>query len=185
MRNIGLIIGVIAVVGIVGFFVTRRSAQAPAPAGPTPSGTVQNSAEQPSAGNQIRGSIQSLAARGANLKCQMKPSIGMDGGTFYIAAQKGVYGEFRTVGEGLNNRQTPVSMHVLVQKDSDTMYYWMREPTPLGFKMSLSRMAQAAAGITPPPQQQSMTQEQVFVCEPWTVDMSLFTPPADITFTQN
>lgn len=130
---------------------------------------------QNSTANSSQGSLKSLFASGKSQKCTFNntstDTTKVDG-TVYVAAGK-VRGDFQTTSNG-----TPLSSHMII--DSQTSYIWT-DMSKQGFKMAIdtNQQTNTAANNQGP----NMDQNVNYSCQGWSVDNSVFTLPADITFT--
>lgn len=161
----GAIILVI-VLGGAAFIMSKNSSKAP-----VSTQVIQN--EKPAASNQK--SLKDLIESGQAQKCTFKDksaSVNVEG-TTYVASGK-MRGDFNSaVGE--NN----IMMHMIV--NDKTSYTWMDGQTT-GYKMVFDPANMAA----PTGSQQSVDINKVidYNCSNWTVDSSVFTPPADVKFSE-
>lgn len=120
-------------------------------------------------------SIKDLLVSGAPQQCSYTDATTTANisGTSYIAAGK-IRGDFTTTTD-----KTTTTGHMII--DGKTSYLWMDGQTT-GFKMSFdptsvaTPSAKESQGIDP-------NKAMNFTCSGWTVDSSVFVPPATIKFT--
>jgi len=116
-------------------------------------------------------------------KCIFSDSNNNSSGTVYISDGK-MRGDFQSQNSGKTE-----SSHML--NDGSYVYMWT-DGQSNGYKMSLEIVKQEAAQVTTSPsngnsQQPSQTvnlqQKSNYSCGPWSANSSLFTVPANVTFT--
>ena len=164
LLTIGVIILVI-VLGGAAFIMSKNSSK-------TPVSTPVMQSEKP-ASNQK--SLRDLISSGQAQKCTFKDksaSINVEG-TAYVASGK-MRGDFNSVAGEKN-----IMMHMIV--DGKTSYTWMDNQTT-GYKMIFD----LAKLVAPTGNQQSVDVNKVidYNCSSWTVDNSVFTPPANVKFSE-
>jgi len=142
-------------------------------------GTEQPADANSESGGAYTGSFADLAARGGNWKCTIDSksdaSAGqaVSSGTVYVSG-KNVRGDFATAVPNYGSVQS----HMIA--DGAYVYSWS-SVMPKGIKTA---MAAAPTGSGAP--QGGGTNENTsyrYDCEPSSADASLFTPPANVTFT--
>lgn len=170
MKNNQIIIGIVAaiiiILGLGGFLLLAKNKAST----PYNTSAVTNT-------NMMQGTIQDIFAGGKNQKCDfdVKESTGGETkGSVSVASDK-AYGTFEMTTNG------KVTNTYMV-RDGDTFYLWGNSlPLAIKTKMSVNDMAKQMSGgnysnIDP-------NKKLEFNCNSWTVDESLFTPPANIKFT--
>jgi len=160
---------------------TSETADAPTPAAPI--AEIADGTEE-----EITGSIQDLIARGTPMKCVFKSGdekFSMTGTAYVtknLARQKVV---LKASGDIPLNRQTNNIF------DPEWMYNWTEGETTgtktstKAFEASLKEFADKYKDVPlqPTPTEPS-EKDYTFKCTRWTVDKSLFEPPANVTFTE-
>ncbi len=163
----GAIILVI-VLGGAAFIMSKNSSKAP-----VSTQVTQN--EKPASNQKSLKSLKDLIASGQAQKCTFKDksaSVNVEG-TTYVAGGK-MRGDFNSmVGE------KNIMMHMIAS--DKTSYTWMDGQTT-GYKMVFDPADMAA----PTGSQQSVDINKVidYNCSNWSVDSSVFTPPANVKFSE-
>lgn len=141
----------------------------------TTSPTTDSSKEQTTTESKSS-SLLDLLSSGKSQRCTFKTttSTGLTEGTFYIASTK-VRGDIKTT---VNAKTQEMSLI----RDGDMNYIWgssLGSNTGIKMKVSLEDVSknQQASGFIDP------SNKLDYNCMPWTTDASLFTPPANIKFT--
>lgn len=171
--NNKVIVAVVALVlllGIGGFFIMgqNKSSVKTTGASPTPAQNANSTSNK---------SLVDILALNQNLRCgfNVKGSTGGGSeGTFYVSNGK-VRGDFTVTSK--DGKEEKMSMI----RDGDTNYIWGSSLPTGGIKMTLaldemSANDQASQYVNP-------TQKTDYNCITWNVDASLFTPPANVKFT--
>lgn len=185
-------IGVVALVGLGGFYMMRRSTPA-IPTSTTPSATTTTDASPTSetsdtgttTAGEIAGTFDSLISRGQSLECDWRVPVQTEDNPFGA-------GKLWTTGsQGRSTIMTTINGMTMeanaIYKDN-AAYTWMNfNGTKMGFKMSVDASAEAASTMTDQQRQQAeqIRQEMIFNCKPWTVDPSKFVLPTDVEFKEN
>jgi hypothetical protein len=168
---IAVVIGVIIILGAAAAILYSRIDQSSQEANVT--ATEQSTEEN----EMTMGSIVELFSKGENAKCTFNTSTqdGEVSGTFYISEDK-ARGTFETSFENEN-------LTTNIIRDGDVFYTW-GDTFDSGIRMEMpveewadnySQTQEDNAAFNP--------NEQINIkCVSWTVDSTLFTPPADIDF---
>jgi hypothetical protein len=164
---------ILALLGGAAYLTLSKSTTAPGT-------TSQNTTEQTSGNSEKNTTLAGLLALGQNLRC----SFNVEGeagastqGTFYVSGGN-VRGDFTTKTAG--GKEDKMNM---LRKGNDN-YIWGGS-LPMGIKMTISLEEFAGTAKTNQYASQSVdpNKEYDYNCAPWTPDASLFTPPADVKFT--
>ncbi len=147
----------------------------------TPATTmVENKNEQPTTQEMtIKGTLESLLARGAVMKCTYSMDIenNVTSGTTYVSGKK-MRGDFT-----VNINNTMMQSHMI--SDGTTLYTWT-DQMPQGMKMMMPTTNDQNPTDKQPEQQPDTTinlqQEYDYSCSPWIEDASIFAVPTDIEF---
>lgn len=118
-------------------------------------------------------SLKDLFSSGKSQECTFTDTAG-NGGTVYVQGGK-MRGDFTTVSP-----QGSTNAHMIV--DGTTSYIWM-DGQPSGFKMTFDINAATEAQTTANNQNVDLDKKVDYSCKGWTVNPSLFTLPAGVTFT--
>ena len=176
MKNKWLIIAVvvvlIALVGLVGYKLMSSNKTVPQAKTQT---TTQTAQPQTMQKNAVRGTILSLLDGGKTVTCTVTLTDNKGTGTFYVASAKKFAGDINSVGT--DNK--PITTHMV--SDGPFVYIWSAA-MPMGIKMNLSA-ARNAANNAQTSQSFDMSQNVDMQCNPWIVDESKFTVPANVNFT--
>lgn len=167
-RIIGIIAALILVGGIGGYLILHKNT-ATAPKTTTPI------AASPTQANSGGMTMAEIFASGQNKKCTFEVAGKTGGktlGTFYVSGAN-AYGTFDVTTNG--KTQT-----TYIVRNGDTNYIW-GGALPTGIKMKLS--VDELSKNTQASQSLNIDQNTNFNCSGWTVDNSLFTPPANVKFT--
>jgi len=171
-KVIAIVVVLIILLGLGGIFLYSKSSKSVAPV--KTAQITQTPAKSQNTFNNT--TLAGLIALGQNLRCTFSVT-GTNGdttnGTFYVS-KANVRGDFTI--KTTDGKQNQVSMIRI----GDTNYIW-GSALPSGIKMTLSldKIRQSAQVS----QYQAVTQKTNYSCLPWNVDASLFTPPANIKFT--
>ena len=168
-KVIAIVIAIIILLGLGGFILYGKSK--------APTKTAQTSQTPAKSQNSSTNTtLAGLIALGQNLRCSFSVT-GTNGdltnGTFYVSKEN-VRGDFTVkTPDGKQNQMSIIRM-------GDTNYVW-GSALPRGIKMTLSldKITQGAQAS----QYSAVNQKTNYNCLPWNVDASLFTPPANVTFT--
>ncbi len=173
-KNILLIVGAIVlllVVGAVAFMQLGKSSSKPS-ADATVSQQKTDSGE-----SMAKGTIQSLLSAGKNVSCTY--TTGKDknvtNGTIYVADKK-MRADFTLQGADGKNMDS----HMI--QDGDYSYFWS-SAMPTGTKMKISALPKVTPAPNTQTQNADLNKEYDMKCSSWSVDGSMFTPPADVKFT--
>lgn len=126
------------------------------------------------------GSLDELLARGGNYKCTFthESAAASSKGTVYIAGEgKKIRGDFSSLVPVIN---TDVASHMI--RDGEWVYTWS-EMMPQGFKAKAVE-GQGSKEAALSGQGFDANQSYNYNCEPWVVEVSQFTVPTNITFTE-
>lgn len=164
-----LIIAGVAGVLIIAAAAAYLTVGKPASTSPTPTASIE--VESTETASTESKSLKDLMAMGQNQSCTFEDETGNSGSVY--ASSGRVRGDFAT---NINGKLE--SSHLLV--DGQYAHIWT-EGMANGIKISLD----AIADIDTTSAQQSVDiDEKVdFDCSPWSVDASLFVPPASVQFT--
>ena len=170
-KVIGWIVVAIVVIGGILYFI-NMSSSAPSSSSTSTSGTSQDQTTQPAAGSQTgNGTIGALMAMG-NVKCDISTSgANASQGTVYVSSGK-MRGDF-------TSNTSSGTTHASMVNDGTNIYTWT-DLTTQGFKMSDAAAKSGSAGASHVAVSNSTT--VTYTCVPWTVDTTVFTPPANISF---
>lgn len=164
------ILALIIIVAVIGFALMFFSKEETAVLDNTDSRTE---VEQESTGT-FRGSMRDLATRTDPTRCTFTHAteMGSSAGVVYVA-EGNIYGDFDIVtAQGS-------SLKAYMITDGEYSYVWSSS-IPQGFKVALAdaeaqTSSQAVEGI-------DYNQALDYDCAPWTADLSVFVPPANVTF---
>jgi len=128
-------------------------------------------------------SLSRLLLKPESQRCTVsaKAATADSAGTVYFADGM-MRGEFENVIKmGASGKTTKNYMVI----DKEFAYMWGDEMEGIGMKMSLETMEEnnKSAKASGQPSPFDMNQESGYVCEPWPKDMSVFTPPTTVVFT--
>ncbi len=139
------------------------------------SSTQTNQSVTPTKAEGKSSSLLNLLTQGGNQRCSFKSSTSKTSteGTVYISGGK-IRGDFKTTIEGKVQEMSMI-------RNGDMNYIWGPSlPTGIKMKVSLedlSKNQQAGQFVN--------TNEKLnYNCMPWSTDSSLFTPPANIKFSE-
>ncbi len=170
---------------------TTKPAPGPSSASPaTPTTPVVSTAPKANPASSFTGSLMDLLGMTDTKKCTLNISNTNTNitGTYYISGGK-VRGTMQTLGQG---KGTPIEMNTMV--DKEYMYFWMEKPIAFGSKTSLAKLAQMGkdlgagkptSGTLPIGQTPDLGAKQLFDCQSWTADPSMFIVPSNIKFIGN
>ncbi len=164
---------VLLLIGVGGFFLMNRNSAS------TPNQQVVTNPQKtvtpaPTQNAPVMKTLKDLLLANIAQKCTFQDSSGSANisGSSYIAGGK-VRSDFTS-----NSAGTAVSGHMIV--DGKTSYVWMDGQTT-GFKMSFDPAS--TSSTTNSQQGVDANKAMNYNCSPWSVDSSLFTPPAAVKFT--
>lgn len=133
--------------------------------------------------NQFKGNLFGLMGLNQSKKCTLKLATDKMNGTYYISG-----GKVRAIVNITTDAAKGTTMETNMLIDSQNMYFWSEKPIAFGSKTSLEKMKSLSVNVTPQagtdPTQQ-FNQDQVFDCQPWQADNSMFEIPAKINFVAN
>lgn len=165
--NTNALIGLVALVVVVGggvwFFSSKKDMQ-------DGSAEAHRSSQDAVRGE---GTFAELMARTGSWKCDVAVAIeeAPSQGEVYISDGK-IHADFTAQIEAMGGQSVRTQM---IQTDG-YVYTWS-DMTPQGFKMPIPEGGEADA-----PQGVSYDSRVSYDCAPWTLDMSLFIPPSNVTF---
>lgn len=168
------IVAAVVVVGLLGFggYVFMRALQE---AGrPLEQNNVANMESQETGGT-FSGSIKDLAMRGGSWRCTMRSetSMGSVSGVVHVSGTR-VHGTFDMTVPVVGAMQT-----YFIADDANT-YTWS-SAMPEGVKTTRASLDQAGE-VESSDVLFSPNMNMTYTCNPETVDETLFTPPANVTF---
>lgn len=173
-KQVGIIVGVVLLLLVGGFGYMQLSSKAKTQ-GPTGNDTT-NSADNGS----TMGSLKDLLTAGKSVSCTVSYTGDQAGtsGTTYVSGKK-MRSDFTMKSEGKE-----IVSHMI--QDGTYAYIWSADST-VGTKMKVD-VAQEAGTDTADTQTQSqsavdLNQKVNMKCSGWSVDESMFTPPATVKFT--
>lgn len=165
-KLLGIVIAVIILLGAGGLYLFSQNKPQ------TQETTNQAATESEKSSGK---SLMDLISLGQNQRCTFSTTneSGLTEGTFYVS-QGNLRGDFKTTVKG---KVTEMSMI----RSGDTNYMW-GSSLPMGIKMTLSlddlsKNQQASQYV-------NASEKLAYNCRQWNVDSSLFTPPANIKFTE-
>jgi hypothetical protein len=100
-------------------------------------------------------------------------------GTLYVSGKK-----FRQESETTDAKTKTVSQSFSIS-DGESIYSWGGAMGKQGVKFSMSSIGNIVTGTPTGASSRTgvnLNQEYQYQCQPWTADETLFTPPADVTF---
>lgn len=172
----------LAVVGVGVWYVTSNGSETASTN--TEEESVPTAAENAPLDDSFRGvgSLQDLLTRGDSFMCTYRvgDENGTMEGTSYIDGQNERY---RMDGTGNWDGSTGQFGAIV---DATTMYWWADTPEgTMGMIMPVSETDTTVSAESEVAANQPITPDQdvQYDCAPWSVDASVFTPPADIEFT--
>ncbi|MBI4037992.1 hypothetical protein HY382_03035 [Candidatus Curtissbacteria bacterium] len=170
-KNTPLIAGAIAIVIAIlvgGYLVMNKKS----PSTSQPTTTQEQTAEDEGI---VKGSIKSLLSGGKNVTCSVKYPMGDSAyeGKVFVAGSK-MRGDFTTAVEGKTMESHMIS-------DGTYTYSWA-SGMPQGVKMKMDETQTQASPVAGQSQQLDVEKQVDMNCSNWSVDNSVFTPPADIKF---
>lgn len=174
-----LIIAIVLVLALLGGGAYVMTA---GKAGSSESTAAGNQAGKKTADGNVPKTLRELLAAGVAQKCTFRSTedVAVEG-TTYVSGGK-VRSDYTTSVEG-----NTMSGHMIA--DGTTSYIWM-DGQQQGFTMTFNASdtdipenTQTPGATKAPQQGLDANQAMDYSCSPWVVDGSLFTPPAEITFT--
>lgn len=129
----------------------------------------------------FKGSMAALMERGGNWKCTVDSSANTGAGTalssgvVYVSGNK-VRADFTSTVQGFGN----VESHMIA--DGESVYSWS-SMMPQGFKLPQTQMT-GEGGTETSGSGFDANQSYAYDCQPSSAQASLFTAPANITFTE-
>lgn len=142
----------------------------------------QQTNTQPSSQSETSTTLSALRSAGANKKCTFTSNIetgSISSGTIYVSADKRMRGDYTLKTDGTESQSS-----MIITKD--VQYMW-QPASKQGVKMSIGEMLnqnqQAPSSSQSAPGGLDTNTPFEFNCSDWRVDESIFTPPADVTFT--
>lgn len=148
----------------------------------TPEGTLL---AVPQAGEKSKSSLKDLLTKASPTKCTVSSTNDMSdtSGVVYIA-NGNMRSDFTTTMKGTAGSGKVIASHMIV--DSTMSYMWGDEAgMKMGIKMARTDTLSAGQNQETPQANQfaiDMNQQSDYDCEGWTVDQSVFVPPANIEF---
>lgn len=171
-KQIGIVIAlvVLGLIGIVGYKQFNKSAAAPTQDTSNSSQTTIGSGEA-----MNKGSIKSLFGQGKNVSCTIDyPDSQVQDGTVYVSGSK-MRGDFSMMTDGKT-----ADSHMI--NDGTYIYSWS-SVSAQGTKMKVETVEEASQEVnTEQKQNVDLDTEVDYKCAPWSVDNSLFVPPANVQF---
>lgn len=159
----------------------------------TTTNTPLNPASAPESDTMTgRASILSLmtGAQGKSMECTfvfVGEGVRSEGTGFFVDGKVRV----DSLYNGETNKQ--IASYMIMDRSADAMYVWtLLDGEEAGVKMSISENEKMAAQISGSNSttNQSMDQQQIspesdveYTCKPWSPDETVFTPPANVEFT--
>lgn len=170
---IAVIVGVIVVLGAAAAFLYSRVNQTPE----EPTTTTAQETNEPENAMSMA-TITDLFTRGENLRCSFNTITdeGEANGTMYISGEN-ARGEF-----DVTTQEDTLTTNVIRAGD---MFYMWGDAFETGIQMEVSIDEWAQSMQNPESADPGAFDPNIqyeFNCDSWTVDSSLFTPPADIEF---
>lgn len=170
--NKQVVIGVVILLLLIGGVAYFMRSRPPANFTPAPGITAQTQTETPiTTPTPSKKSLKDLLDMGQSQQCTFTTAVG-NSGVVYISGGKS-RGDFTSVA----NEQT-IKSHMI--SDGQYTYVWM-DGQAQGFKSAVN------TSTTPQPSTAAsgsidVNQSYNYDCTSWTVDTSLFTPPAAVEF---
>lgn len=143
--------------------------------------TTEAETPAPAENKKFEGSTAELIARGGDHVCTFDQTVenSRSTGTVYISNGK-MRGDFKS---DVSASGTNMSVESHMISDGEFMYTWS-SMMPTGFKMAVVQNT-TADGTTPTSQQMfDANMKLSYDCDPWTTDVSKFTLPSAVTFTE-
>lgn len=171
-KQTGIIIGVVAVLAILGVIAFTQLNKPQAPTSQIASSEKQTE-PTPSV---TKGTIQSLISAGKNVTCNLTYPDGNGEGMVYVSGSK-VRGDFT-----VKVNESSMLTH-MIQDGSGYFYMWS-DTDKTGTKFKFDPNAPKPS-IKPSnqPEAVDLEKEVDLKCDPWTVDNAKFEVPADVKFT--
>ena len=168
-KKLGLIIIVLVLLLGGGAYVMMSKSKS-APVSPTT--TEAKPTETTTTASQVKGTLKSLLTAGIPQSCTFTNDTGASG-SVYVSGGK-MRGDFQTTSQGKT-----FSGHMII--DSGYSYLWS-DAMARGMKIAMSDVQPTGTAAT---NSQSMDVNQTvsYSCKPWVPDSSMFTLPANVTFT--
>lgn len=174
-----IIVIILAIIGGVGWYIYTRDEE------PMGSTDISETESEEASDLSFSGDYFDAIGRGSPLQCTWRAGKEAGGeqqvgeGTFYTDGKNRGYSEATFQHDG-----TSVPAYAIF--DAEYVYTWMQIPGAgtSGTRMSRAAIETAGDDLPEAEQQQALDirASYSFDCESWTVDESLFTPPADVTF---
>jgi len=167
---IGIVAAIVILLGAGSVYLLNKNKTVIQPAA-TSTATQQTT----SSNNASQSSLKDLFTMGSNKKCTFdtKTATSETTGTFYVSGTN-ARGDLATTTNGKTSSTNLV-------RNNDTFYIW-GDSLPSGVKMTMS-VDEMASKMNGGQYSSINPNEKVdFKCDNWTVDSSLFTPPASIKF---
>ncbi len=187
MNRTILIIGAIVVVvvggGVAWFTLGRNGGSSNQQNNSTTVQTNQNQQANTQSSNQSETSttLSALRSSGANKKCTFTSNLetgSISSGTIYVSADKKMRGDYTLKTDGTESQSS-----MIITKD--IQYMW-QPASKQGVKMSIGEMLnqnqQNPSSSQSAPGGLDTNTPFKFDCSDWRVDDAMFTPPADVTF---
>lgn len=170
LLSISLAVGVLVLAGVVYFAGQNKNSKT----------SMMDSSENKEASmedsSMKKSTLRDLMALGTNQKCTFTDLQSKSTGTVYVSGTK-ARSDVNIVFES----QPSYMSHMI--SDGETIYVW-QEGQKTGFKTSLTDINKVSEESEVPAQDKTVNvDDQVdYECNSWSVDPSLFTPPANVTF---
>ena len=167
-KKLGVIIVIIVLLLLGGgaYVMMSKSKSAQPPTATTPQPT-----ETTTTASQVRGTLKGLLTSALPQTCSFTNDTGASG-SVYVSGGK-MRGDFTATNQGKT-----FSGHMII--DSGYSYLWS-DAMPRGMKIAMSDVQ--PTGTATNNQSMDVNQTVSYSCKPWVPDSSMFTLPANVTFT--
>lgn len=169
MKNKTVLIVIVLFLLLGGGAYVMMNKSKPAPA--SPATTEAKPTETTTTASQVKGTLKSLLTAGVPQTCSFTNDTGASG-SVYVSGGK-MRGDFQTTNQGKT-----FSGHMII--DSGYTYIWS-DALSRGMKMAMSDVQ--PTGTATNSQSMDVNQTVSYSCKPWIPDASVFTLPANVTFT--
>lgn len=181
MKTIYLAVGVVVIVGVIAVLVMRGESSPTKGVGTPPPGVI-DTVETDTKPETIQGSgtFANLFALGRSLECtfQFKDDGGLatEGTSFFDGTQMRVDSMYQSEGETFTSNMISNGQVMYVWSTTAEGSFAMKMPVPQeGVTSNTEPVDQSQGGLNP-------QSKVLYDCKPWTVDGSVFIPPAEIDF---
>lgn len=171
---VGIAAAVIIVLGLGGYFLYGRNAAT------TPTRMMNTSASNTNGNNMMQSSIKDLFASGETKQCTFSVKASSGGSTEGLIYVSGTNAAGKFTMMDTKGKATTTNL----VRNADSFYIW-GGGLPTGIKMSMN-VDEMAQKMQSSPQTSSSFDPNAkvdFKCNPWTQDLSMFSPPTNIRFT--